>query len=879
MSGSLSLPASLTFALAVAGAVLSAGECAPARDADQAPGARTDRFGDALPAGVVGRIGRDRRDADTHGAVHGLAYSADGTLLATCNRRGLIRLWDAGTGKLVRQFRGPLTQDFLCCLTFSPDGKLLAEGNDGHTLRLWEVSTGELVRRFEGELGWVASVAFSPDGKLLAAASNYRDKLVRLFDVTAGKELRPLTGHTWQVRCVRFSPDGKLLASASEDKTARLWDVASGREVRRLPGITAAVHGVAFSPDGQLVAACGRHAEVGVWETATGEAKLRIDTRDEVTQCVAFAPDGKTLATAGLTRPVLLWDAATGKPLRELTGPEKRGRDVVAFAPDGKTLAADGEPFALWDVATGEEGPLFGRHDGAVTAVAFSPDGKSVVTGGQDKTVRFWDAATGQPLLRPVRQPAPVSCLAVTPDGKAVVAGGAGARLLDSSTSKPIHEWKEISSDLIASVAVSGDGRAVAACVLSFTSPTARGDSALQHALVKVWKRDTGDLLDAFPGFLHALAPDGEVLATSYPEMEMVLWDSSRRQASRAFDKPPAGPEEAPPGSQLVVGKPPPGANRLVQVRRPWRGPGAATLSPDGRVLALASEQGAHLWETATGREVLRIEKRKPDAEVGRRLFSPSPPAPAFSPDGALLAVAAGDKKVTFWDLSTGEERGALDAANDEVTALAYSPDGRLLAAAGADGTVLLWDARELSGKRRPAAAEQLGARDLERLWEDLAGDDARRAFRAVGALASAAPQALPFLRERLKPSASPTADRVSRLIADLDDDRYPVRQAAYEELRGYGKEVEAELRKVLEGKPPLEVRRRVEALLAVLADVAALSPQQLRLLRALQALERMGTPEARAVVKSLAEGSRTAWQTRHGRAALERLDRRRPAD
>jgi predicted NACHT family NTPase len=122
-------------------------------------------------------------------------------------------------------------------VAFSPNGTMLASGSDDHTIRLWDVANGrQLGPPLTGHTDFVTSVVFSPDGTMLASGSD--DKTIRLWDVASGRPLRTLTGHTGTVRSVAFSPNGTMLASGSDDKTIGLWDVASGRLLRALRGHT-----------------------------------------------------------------------------------------------------------------------------------------------------------------------------------------------------------------------------------------------------------------------------------------------------------------------------------------------------------------------------------------------------------------------------------------------------------------------------------------------------------------------------------------------------------------------------------------------------------------------------------------------------------------
>ena len=108
-------------------------------------------------------------------------------------------------------------------VAFSPDGTRLASGSSGGGVRLWDVASGEPTATLEGHTEPVWSVAFSPDGTRLASGSSGGG--VRLWDVASGKPITTLEGHTSWVLSVAFSPDGTRLASGSGDGTILLWGV------------------------------------------------------------------------------------------------------------------------------------------------------------------------------------------------------------------------------------------------------------------------------------------------------------------------------------------------------------------------------------------------------------------------------------------------------------------------------------------------------------------------------------------------------------------------------------------------------------------------------------------------------------------------------
>jgi len=193
--------------------------------------------------------------------VWGVAFSPDGSAVASCSRDKTLRLWDAVTSRRLRQLEGHTEP--VWGVAFSPDGSAVASCSRDRTVRLWDAATGRQLQQLKGHTDWVYGVAFSPDGSAVASCSG--DKTVRLWDAATGRQLRQLKGHTELVRGVAFSPDGSAVASCSGDKTVRLWDAATGRQLRQLEGHTDEVIGVAFSPDGGAVASCSGDKTVRLW--------------------------------------------------------------------------------------------------------------------------------------------------------------------------------------------------------------------------------------------------------------------------------------------------------------------------------------------------------------------------------------------------------------------------------------------------------------------------------------------------------------------------------------------------------------------------------------------------------------------------------------
>jgi eukaryotic-like serine/threonine-protein kinase len=173
-----------------------------------------------------------------------------------------IRIWDPATGREIRGLRGHVGSVY--SVAFSPDGTRLASAGADRTVRIWDPATGDLLSALEGHTEAVFAVAFSPDGARLASAG--ADRSIRIWDPDSGRPILTLNNHKNWVMGLAFSPDGSRLASAGADQTVRIWDPVRGREVLTLRGPSDRVHGVAFSPDGHSLAAASADGTVRVWE-------------------------------------------------------------------------------------------------------------------------------------------------------------------------------------------------------------------------------------------------------------------------------------------------------------------------------------------------------------------------------------------------------------------------------------------------------------------------------------------------------------------------------------------------------------------------------------------------------------------------------------
>ncbi len=542
-------------------------------------------------------------------------------------------------------------------------------------------------------------------------------------------------------------------------------------------------------------------------------------------------------------------------------------RECLAFSPAGRLLA----------VAITQVQSQIGAHDGPVAGVAFSADGRQLTSWGGDG-VLIWEVPGGRPVHRARIDDAPgENCLALVADGRRITLNPATrlCRLRDAESGRVVLHFDAL-APIFFVVAPGGrfaaiPGRDGEIRVLDLRAGKCAYEvdpkgNVFQLMLsadgeVLVWLRNTGGALDVevrhhtsgkaltIPGVPNrsetmnwrhlgtCLAPNGRRLVMPAGERRLRCWD-------------------------LVTGQELPALTGLQRriVGFHW--------SADGRFV------GARGWENGPGvidpgatRHMLWW-----DMDEGRRLsYFDAPDMPEaiqFAPDGRTLALTDDNGTIRLLETATGRERGILRGhLPGEVAALAFDSRGRLLASGGEDSQVFLWDltGRMPDGVWRTAPLEATARRAA---WDRLAGNDATVAHAAQWQLIADPQGTVTLLREQLRPLPRPDPRSVREWIALLGSDDFAERQRASRELRELGDRVAGDLAAAQKQNASAEARRRLEALQEALQAPPA--GRQLQRMRAVEVLEQLGTPEARDLLRKLAEGE--AGQVgREARRALER--------
>lgn len=818
------------------------------------PDLRRDQFGDPLPDDAVARLGTLRF---RHGGlIEDLYFGPDGKTLVSCGGWDGLRFWDAATGQEIQRFA---EQKRAIHAALSPDNKRLAvtmrtNNSTDEPIEIRDFATGALLHRC-GRVGVSPRLLFSPDSKVLAAFGWHPQ--IDLFDPLSGEDLRTLEGHTDNVWSLAFSADGKTLVSASDDRTIRFWDVATGKQIRRITHKNR-IGELALSSDGKLLASVDYVKKdfaggsswipdwrVRVWDAATGAElrQLSMPPKEVAPEehggflSLAFSPDGKHLLAGGLDGILRIWDTATGKPVRQIEG-FAGSPHALAFAPDRRTLAVtdSGSSLRLFRLADGKELGLERGHRCGVASVVMTPDCQIVVTAGLDG-MRFWDAKTGGEVRR---RTIPADGFFMVPqflsDGRSYLTGGLDRRLhlhrLDTGEELAVLRGRESRDQF----ALSPDRKLLASAkadkTIHLIDPIT---GTVRHRLA------SGDS----PVFGMSFTPDSQALIVWSADRTVTVWDAVTGVQRKQFTGPTYEPGPLPVGGFSSY---------------------TAALSPDGRLLAfglptLGKPGILPVVKLSTGEEVRRFNTA---ADGVSQL--------AFSADSKCLAWGGwSEGAIYLGEIASGGIRRRFLGHRGRVISLAFSPDGKTLISGSQDTTALVWD---LTGRLEPK--RRLTEDDLKRTWDTLTQRDAAAGYRAIQALVADPERSIPLLRTRLKPVPVVAEVQLKRWIAELGSDQFAEREKAARELEKQEEAALHALRQALEARPALEIRRRLEQLLekAERGEWTP-SPERLRTRRALEVLERAGTPEARRVLETLAGGAPGAWLTLDAEAALGRLAKR----
>jgi WD40 repeat protein len=209
-------------------------------------------------------------------------------------------------------------KDCIYSVAWSPDGKLLASGSYDKMVKLWDAATGREVRNLQDHIDAVFAVAFSPDGKHLASGS--QDRCVKIWDVDSGQRLYTLSDAADGLTSIAYSPSGKQIAGAGYDKTIYVWQVgeSDGRLLRSLIADEDSILALAWTPDGKTLITSSSDGSIRFRDAATLDPVAVIAHQRDWVEALSISPDGTRLAAGRFNGTLSLFDV---KSFKEVLGP------------------------------------------------------------------------------------------------------------------------------------------------------------------------------------------------------------------------------------------------------------------------------------------------------------------------------------------------------------------------------------------------------------------------------------------------------------------------------------------------------------------------------------------------------------------------------
>lgn len=629
-------------------------------------------------------------------------FSPDGQWIAAGGQDRIVHLWDANSGRLVKQLRGhPM---FIIRVCFSREGERLATlGADG-TLILWDIATEQPLHRISIPNPPHWSLDYDPTGKLLATGS--QDGTIRLWDCETGTEKLKFRGGKGMVRGLSFHPDGSRLAVAVFTGAVgelKVFDTADAKELFAMNGYGTYCHVIRHSPDGRYLAT-STNSGVQLWDSATGEKVRGWERSAEAFQDLSFSPDGAQIVGGSLDKSIRVYDVRTGKERGAYLGHQYK-LEAVHFSPDGTRVVSVGmeqrsSEIKVWNVTEPPGDQFLQGHTDRANFVEFNPQGNLLATGSNDRTIKVWDVRTRQVLHTLRGHGFSLFGLNFDHSGKRIVSWS-----FDGQRKPELKVWDAVAgtelftirgghTDWISDASFSPDDQFIATAsrdgtakiwdvatqqeVATLTGHTGKVDAAAFHPTSKL-------LLTVSPGDDTKPNVPGQAIYWRVPTWERV----AVQQRDAALEAPgtftPDGRWVVGRGrtGELIVRNPEDGKIRWVLRGHNKQLSGSAANHDGSRLFSASYDQTVKVWDLNAGKEVLTIPLSLPG--------NMPPTTTAVHPDDKLVAQGQSNNLVRLLDATLDYEECWLRGHNSPIAQMGVTENGRLVTQE-VSGTTLLWD-------------------------------------------------------------------------------------------------------------------------------------------------------------------------------------------
>lgn len=618
------------------------------------------------------------------------ALSPSGNRIAAASRERPLALFSASDGTLLREFTetpsAPSTANMILSMAFSHDGTRLLAGMANNTAAIWDTNTGFLQAHLQSHPSGVHSVYFTPDdSRVLTIAFDPRIPLIKstihVWDPATQEKLQTISTGRRGLSGLVFNPDGSRAAAWFMDdprdiEEIQVWDLDSYEMLWEAPG-----NRPAMMPDGSVVLYLHEESVVAA-DTDSGEELYRLQGHKAYTTRVAVTPDGRYAVSGARDGSIVVWDIETREPAATFQQPE--GVHKLVINPAGTLCVTTSLPSVInvWSIPDGAPVAALAGHGSLMPHVAFAQDADRIITDSYDQTVRLWSATTSPGIARVATPPEFVVDLDRAADHVAAAHAYGSASVVNGESLAIQERFAAPSTYFAVRARLGADGQRVALLLDGFTAI--------------VWDRNTNEVvatLGGHQGRINAIAMDrqGQRAATAGWDGFLRLWNLDQPGAPAELqisEHPLQAVAMHPTLAYAIVGDEQ-GTLFLIDTD-------AATIETawnehDGPVTAIAFNPDGSTWASASAdRRVLVWHWGA--SEPARTLLGHASEVAdiAFSRDETRL-VSAGldDRTIRVWDTATGKELVRLDTVNPSAVAMA----GQKLFAGVGHGVLQAWEA------------------------------------------------------------------------------------------------------------------------------------------------------------------------------------------
>ena len=587
--------------------------------------------------------------------INTLAFSPDGSILASAGEDKIICLWDVRTGMLLKTLSGH--KSLINKVVFSPDGKYLLSGDKASDLYIWETEDYSIVKAISHntKLG-LNDILVSKKGEYF-----YTAVVVWMIkrDIRTGEKIgAEITPHENDIHSAAFNPTEEVIFTSSGDAgSMEAWDTQTGKKIwQQKIGDQRFTSGISASSNGRWIASYYYDGIINIWSQTNGKKIKTIKAHGEsdYINAVRFSPDSEFLITGATDNKIKIWSIKEKggifggleiDQIKELNG-HTGAIEEIQFSPDGKLIASAGRDYTvrIWDTETGKNIFILSGYISKVNSIDFDQASHILASGHQDRYLRLWDLEKGK-IVKTEAVHKEVKKTIYPEDIISKVRFDKDGNSIFTSDNDLIHKWSiepwkeefKVKGSSIFDICFLKDELAI------YTSDYKSG------ANIEIRNSENGQMINSFPivdqsGWPRALkySRDGSVIAYSGDSGGTGLYD-------------PVNGKKA--------------GNFKVEYRCD-----DISFSPDNSKIATAGVD-IDLWP-ADGKE--KLEFLSPGYLI------------RYSPDGNILAGAKGND-VVLWN-RVKNFTTALKGHTNWIKDITFIDGGKRFISCGSDGRIIIWD-------------------------------------------------------------------------------------------------------------------------------------------------------------------------------------------